>query len=97
VKKVYVNKAGKLPGQEIEAVTIVITGSFPYNVSLEKSNAMLNEDADKLFVALRDSLPKGVFDRLTAKMLTSAASTLIVNRAVLISDVSPVKSDGAKY
>lgn len=81
MKQVYVFKAGNVGDKSVEATRILISGAFPDDTgSLQETNEMLNEDAEKLFRALRESLPQGVFDRLAAKMLTSVASSLTINR-----------------
>lgn len=58
---------------------IQINGDVKYAASkdyasLEEWSAIFDVEAEKLFVALRDSLPGGTIDRLTGKLLAYKAS-----------------------
>jgi hypothetical protein len=47
--------------------------------SLRQSMAIFDQQAEDLFIALRDSLPGGTIDRLTAKLLAYKVSHFVVS------------------
>ncbi len=72
---------------ETEDVVISITGKIPGKIQpfprgpdlLSTADRFFDSEAQRLFEALRDSLPGGTIDRLLGKLLAYKASHFIVS------------------
>lgn len=80
--KIIVFKAEPIGDQIIEDQTIIIRGRLvPRHLTLGEVRAIHEEEARKLFDALFNSLPGGIFDQLAGLMLQKISSHLLISRA----------------
>lgn len=91
MRKVLINRAAPTGPHVPEAITIIIDGDIEKSPDyawirdlrdkdmLAASANVFDAEAEKLFIALRDSLPGGTIDRLVGKLLAYKSTHFIVS------------------